>query len=175
MSSKLALEWLPLDAVRPYTMNSRRNDQTVPVVMDSIRAYGFQQPIVIDRDNVIVAGHSRWKAARELKMEQVPVVRFEGTEQEAREYRILDNRSQEDSRWDPDLLKQELAELDNLPTGFSQEEIGNILKDMAISDTKKIEPTSFELVVDCESEDQQKELHQYVTKELGKVCRVLTI
>ena len=175
MSPELVLEYLEIEKVRPYVMNSRRNDDTIKVVADSIEAYGFQQPIVIDDDNVIVAGHARWKAARHLKMEKVPVVRFKGSQQEAKEYRILDNRSQEDSKWDPDLLKQELDGLDAHPTGFSQDEINNILSDLSLTDTQKIEPTSFELVVDCESEVQQKELHKFITEELKKVCRVLTI
>lgn len=175
MSSELVLETMATDKVRPYQLNSRRNDATVLVVAESIQAYGFQQPIVIDHNDVIVAGHARWRAAKHLKLAEVPVVRFKGSDEEAKEYRILDNRSQEDSKWDPELLKQELADLDDNPTGFSQQEIENILTDLAISDTQKIEPTTFELVVDCDSEGQQKELHKYVTEELEKKCRVLTI
>ena len=175
MSAKLSVEFLATDEVRPYVMNSRRNDDTVAVVADSIRAYGFQQPIVIDQDNVIVAGHARWKAAKMLKLEQVPVVRFKGNEKEAKEYRILDNRSQEDSKWDSDLLKVELKDLDGYPTGWSQGEIENILNDLAATEDRKIEPTTFELIVTVESEDQQKELHKFATEEIGKECRVLTI
>lgn len=170
----LNIEWLDIEQVKPYYRNSRKNKDTIPIVVESIKNYGWQQPIVIDKNCTIVAGHSRYNAARELKLAQVPVVYFEGTQTQAREYRLLDNRSQENSLWDYDLLKNELYDLD-LPTGFSENEIDKILNEKTKGKVVYADPTVFEIVVYCEDEQQQKDIYDYVNNQLGKVCRVLTI
>lgn len=172
MSNQLVLEWVPRLSVKPYNRNSRKNEDTVGVVATSIKTYGWQQPIVVDQNMTIVAGHARWLAAGELGLDTVPVVRFTGTETEAREYRLLDNRVQEDSDWDRDLLRTELKDLD-LPTGFSEAELENLFGRDRLMEI--VEPTVFEVIVDCESEAQQRELYQWATETEGRVCRVLTI
>ena len=173
--SVLNVEWVDRDSVRPYVRNSRRNDPTVAEVAKSIEQFGWQQPIVIDQNNIIVAGHSRWRAAAQLKQSQVPVIRFKGTAEQAHYYRILDNRSQENSDWDLDLLRGELIDLDNeYATGFTDQEIDKILG-QGESKNKLAEKTVFEIVVICESETQQQELYEYVIKELKRECRVLSI
>jgi ParB-like chromosome segregation protein Spo0J len=81
-------------------------------VADSIREFGFRQPIVVDADGVIVVGHTRYKAALKLGLETVPVhVAKDLTPQQARAYRLADNRSAENAEWDVDLLPIELGEL----------------------------------------------------------------
>ena len=173
--SILKVDWIDIDSVHPYVRNSRRNDPTVAEVARSIEVFGWQQPIVVDDKNIIVAGHSRWRAARQLKQNQVPVVRFSGTNEQARYYRILDNRSQENSDWDMDLLRGELIDLDHqYPTGFTDQEIDKILGNSE-SQNNLAEKTVFEIVVTCENETQQQELYDYVSKDLKRECRVLSI
>ena len=98
--------------IRPYENNPRRNDDAVDKVANSIKEFGWQQPIVVDKDNVIIVGHTRWKAAKKLKMKTVPVVVADLTEEQAKAYRIADNSTGEIATWDYDLLVPEIQGLD---------------------------------------------------------------
>ena len=97
----------------PYEKNTKKHDKTqINNVAESIKQYGFVQPIVIDKDNVVVIGHCRLLAAKQLKMKEVPCVCVEDlTEEQVKALRIVDNKSNE-SPWDFDILPDELAELD---------------------------------------------------------------
>lgn len=97
----------------PYERNTKKHDKTqINNVAESIKQYGFVQPIVIDKDNVVVIGHCRLLAAKQLKMKEVPCVCVEDlTEEQVNALRIVDNKSNE-SPWDFDILPDELAELD---------------------------------------------------------------
>lgn len=100
-----------IDSIRPYWRNPRTiPDHAVQHVAESISSYGYLQPIVIDADGVIIAGHTRYAALRQLGTQQVPVIIADLPPAEAKRYRILDNRTGEDSKWDQDLLIQELRE-----------------------------------------------------------------
>ena len=100
-----------IELLKPYAKNPRNNDGAVAAVADSITKYGFRQPIVVDTDGVIVVGHTRWKAAQKLGMAEVPVhVATDLTPEEARAYRIADNRVAELAEWDNDLLRPELLQ-----------------------------------------------------------------
>ena len=87
----MKIEFWNIDRVRPYDQNPRRNDKAVEAVANSIREYGFRQPIVVDANGVIVVGHTRYKAALKLGLASVPVhVAADLTPQQARAYRIAD-------------------------------------------------------------------------------------
>lgn len=106
-------EELALNELKPYERNPRKNDRAVDGVAESIKQFGFKQPIVVDKNNVIVAGHTRYKAAKKLGLTIVPVVRADDlTEKQVKAYRILDNKLNELSYWDFDLLDVELADFD---------------------------------------------------------------
>ncbi|MEN6534198.1 MAG: DNA methyltransferase, partial [Bryobacteraceae bacterium] len=121
------VELRPTDSLKPYPHNPRKNDAAVAAVAESIKRFGFRQPIVVDADGVIVVGHTRWKAAKALKIETVPVhVADDLTPAQARAYRIADNKTNELAEWDMDLLPIELAEIavEDLPAlGFTDEEL----------------------------------------------------
>lgn len=105
--------------LKPYENNPRKNDQAVDAVKNSIKTFGFKVPIVIDTNNTIVCGHTRWKAAKALKMQQVPcVVADDLTEEQIKAFRLADNKVGELAEWDDDLLKIELDELDLDMTEF---------------------------------------------------------
>lgn len=129
-----------LDELQPYENNPRKNDNAVPYVAESIRQYGFKVPIVIDKDGVIVAGHTRYLAAQELEMETVPcIVADDLTEEQIREFRLVDNKVAEYSGWDFEALKEELGEIkaDLSVFGFnvqSELEEVNELKDELFDD-----------------------------------------
>lgn len=106
------LKWEPIKSIRPYEKNPRRNDEAVDAVAASIREFGWQQPIVVDKDGVIIAGHTRYKAAKKLKCDTVPVVVADDlTDDQVKAYRLADNKTGELAEWDTALLGEELAEL----------------------------------------------------------------
>lgn len=103
---------VPVSDLIPYARNPRKNDASVDSVAASIKEFGFKQPIVVDKDRVVVAGHTRLKAAQKLGLETVPVVVAEDlTPEQIKAYRILDNKVGEKSEWDAELLHLELSEI----------------------------------------------------------------
>ena len=113
--------------VKPYEKNPRKNDQSVDKVANSIKEFGFKVPIVVDKNNIIVCGHTRYKAAKKLGLSVVPcVVADDLTEEQIKAYRLADNKVGEDSLWDMDLLGSELEDILNIDMedfGFSLPEV----------------------------------------------------
>lgn len=103
---------LPLSKIVPYEHNPRRNEQAVPAVMESIRQCSYINDIIVDEDNVILAGHTRYKALKRLGYDQADVCRVAGlTPEQKRKYRLLDNKTGELAEWDMELLPMELEGL----------------------------------------------------------------
>jgi DNA modification methylase len=123
------VEQRPLESIRPYENNPRRNDGAVDAVAKSIREFGFRQPIVVDEDGVIIAGHVRFKAAHKLDLPAVPVHVAVGlTAAQVKAYRVADNQTATLAQWDDDRLVREILDLQRLQfdlniTGFSAEDI----------------------------------------------------
>jgi ParB-like chromosome segregation protein Spo0J len=133
---RLAVEYLPITSLRPWPHNVRtHSNKQIHQIANSMREFGFTNPILIDSDNVIVAGHGRVEAAKLLGFSKVPTIRLEHlTPQQKRAYIITDNRLAENAGWDPDILKiefQQLAveelEFDLEITGFDSAEIDLML------------------------------------------------
>src|SRR5574344_1914266 len=104
-----------LSEIKPYEKNPRKNDAAVEFVMNSIKEFGFKVPIVIDKDGVIVAGHTRYKASKKLKLTEVPcIIADDLTPEQIKAYRLADNRVAEKSEWDIDLLNGELDDILNI-------------------------------------------------------------
>lgn len=133
-----------LKDIKPYEKNPRKNDNAVEYVANSIKEFGFQQPIVIDKDGVIVAGHTRYKASKKLGLEKVPcIVADDLTDEQIKAYRLADNKVGECARWDEGLLGTELSEILNI----------------------NMELFDFDLTID-EEEDEEPEVE--FTRELGE-------
>ena len=121
--------------IKPYPNNPRKSYATTKKVKKSIKEFGFKQPIVLDKDNVIIVGHSRFYAAKELDLKQVPcVIAIDLNPTQIRAYRIADNRISQDAEWDTDLLTIELKELnisdfDFSQTGFTKSELESLTID----------------------------------------------
>ncbi len=128
-----AVELRPIGSITPYPGNPRDNDSAVEAVANSIRTFGFRQPIVVDRDGVIVAGHTRYKAAVKLGLAEVPVhIAAELTPAQAKAYRLADNQTATLATWDNDNLTAELLALQEQEydlglTGFSADELSELL------------------------------------------------
>jgi DNA modification methylase len=129
----MQIEQRPIETIRPYENNPRLNDAAVDAVAASITEFGFRQPIVVDEQDVIVVGHTRYKAALRLGLKTVPVHVIRGlTPAQIKAYRLADNQTATLSRWDEDKLPLELAELQQMEydlhlTGFSSEELLQLL------------------------------------------------
>lgn len=107
-------EW-PIDKAKPYDKNPRKNDDAVEATANSIKAFGWQQPIVVDKNGVIIVGHTRLKAAKKLKLKQVPVtVAGNLTDEQVKAYRLADNKTGELADWDVDMLDDELNDILNI-------------------------------------------------------------
>lgn len=103
---------MKIDEVKPYAHNPRNNDDGVEAVANSIKEFGWQQPIVVDKDNVIIVGHTRFKAAKKLGLDKVPVVVAESSSPEqVKAYRLADNKTGELTEWDNKLLDNELNDI----------------------------------------------------------------
>lgn len=137
-----------LEDLRPYDNNPRLNDKAVPAVAESLKEFGWQQPIVIDRDGVIVAGHTRYKAALELGWETVPCkYADELTPEQVNAYRLADNKTAELAEWDAEKMAEELAkcaDFDMSAFGFDEaeepEDPNDTVEDDYDESTEVIEP-----------------------------------
>lgn len=101
-----------ISELKPYENNPRFNDEAVKYVKESIRQFGFKVPIIIDKNNVIVAGHTRLKASQELGLKEVPcIIANDLNEEQIKAFRLADNKVSEKSEWNYDMLDTELSDI----------------------------------------------------------------
>jgi len=125
---KLKIEYINIDKLIPYINNPRINDKAIDKVAGSIAEFGFKNPIIIDKDNVIVAGHTRLLSARKLGLTEVPIIQVEDlTDKQIKAFRIADNKTSEFAEWDMELLKIEMEDLEDMVTGFDDAEFDNMM------------------------------------------------
>jgi hypothetical protein len=110
----MKIEKLKIDDIKPYWRNPRKNADAVDTIKKSISRYGYNSPILVDKENIIIAGHTRFMALRELQKEEVEVIRLDLDEEKAKEFRIVDNKSTEFAMWDNEKLMQELREISDI-------------------------------------------------------------
>lgn len=136
-----------LDVIKPYWRNARDHDPALPALKKSIQEYGFNQPLVVDTDGVIIVGHGRYRALRELGWTEAPVVVVDMPDEKAKEYRVADNKIHEMTKWDMNELQLELRELgaeamqEFFPTmdldAWLSESVGSNLKPVTDDDLQK--------------------------------------
>lgn len=133
----MKIENWDIDKVKPYDKNPRNNDDAVEATANSIREFGWQQPIVVDTDGIVIVGHTRLKAAKKLKLDKVPVtVANNLTDEQVKAYRLADNKTGELAEWESKMLNEELDEILNIDMeqfGFEPE------KDEEIEEEPEIE------------------------------------
>ncbi|WP_274619469.1 ParB/Srx family N-terminal domain-containing protein [Escherichia coli] len=137
MSEKLKIVYRPLQELSPYAHNARTHStEQVAQLVESIKQFGWTNPVLIDEKGEIIAGHGRVMAAEMLKMDSVPVIVLSGlTDEQKKAYRLADNRLPMNAGWDEDLLRMELSDLINADfdvslTGFIPTEIDELLTDV---------------------------------------------
>lgn len=180
--TSLRVESWPIDRPIPYARNPRQNDASVDTVASSIAEFGFQQPIVVDTDGVILVGHTRLKAARKLGLETVPVVVARNlTPAQAKAYRIMDNRAGHESEWNLDLLKLEIEDLalegfDLDLTGFDAKALEQMTGTPDGDEPGGSEGIDYQehyaVLVECADEANQQEVFDHLVA-LGYTCKVL--
>ena len=141
---------IELKKIKQYENNPRKNDEAVGPVAESIKEFGFKSPIIVDKNNVIVAGHTRYKAAKRLKLKEVPcIVADDLTEEQIKAFRLADNKVGEIAEWDSDLLNMELESI-----SFDMSSFGfNILNE---EEEKEIEEDEYDLEEKLENIEEPK-------------------
>jgi ParB-like chromosome segregation protein Spo0J len=176
----LKIEMLATEQLVPYARNAKLHSETqIAAIAKSIEEFGFNNPVLIDAKDGIIAGHGRVLAAKKLGMAELPCIRLGHlTEAQKRAYIIADNRLSEiGGGWDLELLKRELEELQTLNielelTGFDLEQLNNELAETTKALPKIEETLRYSIVVECIDEQHQRELLQKFEEE-GLQCRPL--
>lgn len=138
---------IELKKIKQYEKNPRKNDEAVGPVAESIKEFGFKVPIIIDKNNVIIAGHTRYKAAKQLKLKEVPcIVADDLTEEQIKAFRLADNKVGEIAEWDYNILELELDEILNIDMSLFNFDMNSIEDNF---------DTDFELPDDDKSELEQ--------------------
>lgn len=137
----MKIELINLDTLVPF-INNPRKSLNVDKVASSIKEFGFQQPIVINKEKTILAGHTRYYASKKLELKQVPCAIAELSDTKQKAYRIADNRVSEDNQWDFPLLNLEIEDLKkdkfDLPIlGFTEEELKKFMSVDTFNPTDK--------------------------------------
>jgi hypothetical protein len=171
------IQHLKLAELRPYERNPRKNDAAVGPVAESIQQYGFLVPLVITGENEIIAGHTRYKAAKRLKLKTVPcVVADELSPEQIKAFRLVDNKTAEFAEWDAELLPLELADIavDLSAFGFDLPEDGEPEEKQGggQKETSFNYQEQYGVIVMCESEAHQEEVYEALTG-LGYDCKVV--
>jgi hypothetical protein len=130
---------ISITELKPWEKNPRINDHAVEAVAKSIETFGFNSPILCDQNFVIIAGHTRWKAANRLKLEKVPVIILHMSDEQRRAFSIADNKTAEIADWDYPMLRDILKELkdedfDISTIGFSKDEMRRFLFDKRVDE-----------------------------------------
>lgn len=156
----MEIQNIKLENLKPYEKNPRKNDEAVQYVAESIKQFGFKVPIIIDKNNIIVAGHTRFKAATQLGLKEVPcIVADDLTDEQIKAFRLADNKVSEKAEWDFDLLDEELQDIIDI----NMEDLGflNINEDIETEDneyeTEELKENKIKLHIcpecGCEFED----------------------
>lgn len=171
----------------PYENNPRNNDDAVDAVANSIKEFGFKVPIIVDKNNVIVAGHTRLKAAQKLGMDEVPVIVADDlTDDQIKAFRLADNKVGEIATWDFSKLEEELTNID-MDMGLFEFDLNELLSHDNDSNGEYVEndddintesnfnyKEQYGVIVTCNSEAEQEEVYNRLTEE-GFTCKVVTV
>lgn len=154
VAARVQLEYIDITELRPYDFNPRDNAAAIDSVANSIRTFGFLVPVVIDADNVVVAGHTRIEGSKKLGLTEVPCIRATHlTDEQVNAFRLIDNKVAEQAKWDFDLLAGEIGKLKDsgltlTDFGWTREEL-DCLSDMVADDC-----LSAEGLVDAQAQER---------------------
>ncbi len=171
----MQIKMVPITDIVPYENNPRKNADAVQYVKNSIKEFGFRIPMVLDAENVIVCGHTRYLAAQELGMTEVPCTYADDlTEEQIKAFRLADNKTAEMSAWDFEKLELELSEL----PGIDMADFGFELDFEEKTETKEPKEATYSesigVIIDCSDEEEAEEIFNKLQEE-GYTCRISTL
>ena len=163
-------EFVDIEKLVPYVNNQKKHPvEQIEKIAGSIKEFGFINPIIVDKDNVIIAGHGRYEAAKKIGLSEVPVLRAEHlTPEQVKAYRIADNKLAELAVWDEELLAVDLSELENIGCdfeilGFEKEEVDSLLDEYMQLDAGAL---------DEESEEETPEIDENIVIKRGDLIEL---
>ena len=163
-----------IDELIPYENNPRLNDEAVEYVKNSIKEFGFKVPVVIDKDNVIIAGHTRIKASKELGIKDIPcIIADDLTEEQVKAFRLADNKVSEKSMWDYTKLDEELNNILDIDMSLFDFDINNNDDEIERIDLSSKEFEKYEIIITCQNEIELEEKYNKLMKE-GYECKIST-
>lgn len=174
----MKIELINIAELKPYKNNPRNNDEAVEPVMNSIKTFGFKVPIVIDANNVIIAGHTRYKAANKLGLEKVPcIVADDLNEEQVNAFRLADNKVGEVATWDLELLDIELENIIDIDMSLFDFDMN--IEEEPIEQKERTDLSgevgeTYEVIIECESEEEQEQIYYRLIEE-GMKCRTLIL
>lgn len=165
---------IEINKLKPYDNNPRDNSNAIEKVAESIKQFGFKVPIVLDKNNVIVTGHTRYEACKKLGIKEVPcIIANDLNEKQIKAFRLADNKVSDYSIWDNKKLLEELDELNfEIFTGFEQSDLFEDIKDLDILDEKDNQiidnnSNGVTYVIQFKSQDKNliDKIKEYIEKE----------
>ncbi len=165
MNKRLEIKYININDIKPYEKNPRNNKDAIPFVVESIKKFGFKNPIILDKNNVIICGHTRLEAAKKLKIDELPCLYADDlTEEQIKAFRLVDNKVAEKATWNDDLLEIELNDILNI----NMQDFGfDLLKDieeLVNPYSQKVNIPQYEITGDCP--DISELVDDIKTKEL---------
>lgn len=159
-----------ISKIKPYENNPRDNSEAIGEVAKSIKAYGFQQPIVVDKDGTIIVGHTRYEAAKSLGLKTIPVVWASNlNEQQVKGYRLADNKTNDYSVWDNKKLLKELQDIDeDIYTGFKESSIFDDVLDESDNSpvTENNKGVTYKIAFSTQNKEVFERIKEYAESEL---------
>ena len=179
---ELKIEYKKVDDLLPYARNARtHSEEQITQLASSIKEFGFNNPVAIDSDNMILCGHGRVMAAKKLGLDVVPTVSLSHlTDIQKKAYILADNKMALNSDWDNELLKLELQELNELGVdlnniGFDENDINKMIGTPESDTPEEVAyKEQLNIVVECSSEEEQEELYNEFS-ERGLKCRLQSL
>jgi len=189
----MEIKMIKIEDLKPYENNPRNNDNAVEYVKNSIKKFGFKVPLVIDKNNVIVTGHTRYRASQELGLKEVPcIIADDLTEKQIKAFRIADNKTNDMAEWNDDLLSIELKDvmedIDMTDFGFGDFELSMLMDDMEpdkydddlikqYSDNADEFLTNKRIIITYKTDEETEFLKNLIREdeELGVVYKIETI
>ena len=167
-----------IDDIKPYENNPRNNDDAVDYVANSIKEFGFKVPIILDKNNIIVAGHTRYKACKKLGINEIPcIIADDLSEEQIKAFRLADNKVSEKAEWNINLLNEELENIINID--MSQFDFINNNLDIENNDFDRTDLSEkifnkYEIIIKCENEEDLENKYNKLTEE-GYECTISTL
>lgn len=177
------INMLDIHSIKPYENNPRNHDKNIEELSESIKTFGFKNPILINSDNVIIAGHGRYAAAKKLGLKEVPCIYADDlNEEDCNLFRIVENEASAKANWDIDKLIEEINDCDDVFTGFKYKEL-EALGEKLVEEAKAInesldeklkEKSKYKITVVVNQHEISKELYDKIKEEISESATIKT-